>query len=57
MAGLEVSTEDKTPAVQRWLAKRSHFHVHYTPTYSSWLNPVERWFARLSERRVKRASQ
>ena len=46
----------KTPAVQKWLAKRPRFHVHYTPTYSSWLNLVERWFARLSERWIKRAS-
>jgi len=46
----------KTPAVQRWLAKRPRFHVHYTPTYSSWLNLVERWFAILSERTIKRAS-
>lgn len=46
----------KTPAVQRWLAKRPRFHVHYTPTYSSWLNLVERWFAWLSERKLKRAS-
>ncbi len=46
----------KTPAVQRWLAKRPRFHVHYTPTYSSWLNLVERWFALLSERQIKRAS-
>lgn len=46
----------KTPAVQRWLARRSRFHVHYTPTYSSWINLVERWFAVLSERKIKRAS-
>jgi transposase len=46
----------KTPAVQRWMAKRARFHAHYTPTYSSWLNLVERWFARLSERKIKRAS-
>ena len=46
----------KTPSVQRWLAKRPRFHVHYTPTYSSWLNLVERWFALLSERKIKRAS-
>jgi transposase len=46
----------KTLAVQRWLAKRPRFHVHYTPTYSSWLNLVERWFAILSERKIKRAS-
>jgi transposase/transposase-like protein len=46
----------KTPAVQRWLAKRPRFHVHFTPTYSSWINLVERWFALLSERKIKRAS-
>ncbi len=46
----------KTPAVQRWLAKRPRFHVHLTPTCSSWLNLVERWFAWLSERKIKRAS-
>ena len=46
----------KTPAVQRWLTKRPRFHIHYTPTYSSWLNLVERWFAILSERKIKRAS-
>ena len=46
----------KTPAVQRWMAKRPRFHAHYTPTYSSWLNLVERWFAVLSERKIKRSS-
>ena len=46
----------KTPPIQKWLAKRPRFHVHYTPTYSSWLNLVERWFAILSERKIKRAS-
>lgn len=46
----------KTPTVRRWIAKRPRFHVHYTPTYSSWLNLVERWFAVLSERKIKRAS-
>ena len=46
----------KTRDVRRWLAKHPRFHVHYTPTYSSWINLVERWFARLSERKIKRAS-
>ena len=46
----------KTPSVQQWLSKRPRFHVHFTPTYSSWLNLVERWFALLSERKIKRAS-
>lgn len=46
-----------TPTAQRWLARRLRFHVHYTPTCSSWLNLVERWFALLSERKIKRASR
>jgi transposase len=41
---------------QKWLAKRPRFHVHFTPTYSSWLNLVERWFGILSQRKIKRAS-
>jgi transposase len=35
----------KHPRVRAWLARRPRFHVHFTPTYSSWLNQVERWFA------------
>jgi transposase len=46
----------KTPAVRRWLAKRPRFHVHFTPTYSSWLNQVERWFGLLTERKLRRSS-
>lgn len=42
----------KTPAIQRWLARRPRFQVHFTLTYSSWLNLVERWFALLSERKI-----
>lgn len=44
----------KTQRVKRWLARRPRFHVHFTPTYSSWLNQVERFFALLSERCIKR---
>jgi transposase len=44
----------KTAAIRRWFAKRPRFHVHFTPTYSSWLNLVERWFALLTERQIKR---
>jgi len=44
----------KTPTIQRWLAKRPRFHLHFTPTGSSWLNLVERWFGLLTERRVRR---
>ena len=46
----------KTPAVRRWLARHRRFHVHYTPTYSSWINLVESWFAVLTNRRLRRSS-
>lgn len=46
----------KTPAVQRFLAKRPRFHLHFTPTYGSWLNLVERWFALLTDRQLRRGS-
>ena len=44
----------KTPTVQRWVARHPRFHAHFTPTYSSWLNLVERWFALLTERQIRR---
>lgn len=44
----------KTPLIQRWLARHPRFHVHFTPTHSSWLNLVERWFALLTERALRR---
>lgn len=44
----------KTPLIQRWLAKRPRFHVHFTPTSSSWLNLVERWFATLTQKQLRR---
>lgn len=43
-----------TPAVLRWRRRHARFHFHFTPTYSSWLNLVERWFALLTERQLKR---
>lgn len=46
----------KTPAVHRWFLRRPRFHLHFTPTYSSWLNQVERWFALLEQKQLKRAS-
>jgi transposase len=46
----------KTPSVKAWLARHSHFLVHFTPTSSSWLNLVERWFALISERQIKRGT-
>ncbi len=46
----------KTSAIQRWLLKRPRFHVHFTPTAASWLNLVERWFAALTEKQIRRGS-
>jgi transposase len=46
----------KTALIHRWLAKRPRFHLHFTPTSGSWLNLVERWFAMLTERQIKRAA-
>ncbi len=46
----------KTPTIRRWLAKRPRFHSHFTPTGSSWLNLVERWFATLTAKQIRRGS-
>src|SRR5271157_2125982 len=46
----------KHAKVRAWLAQHSRFHVHYTPTYSSWLNQVERWFALITQRAIRRGS-
>jgi transposase len=46
----------KTPLIQRWLVKRPRFHLHFTPTGASWINLVERWFALLTERRLRRGN-
>lgn len=44
----------KTPAIRRWLLRHPRFHVHFTPTYASWINLVERWFAALTEKQIRR---
>jgi len=46
----------KTPAIRRWLAKRPRFHVHFTPTSASWINLVERWFATLTAKQLRRGT-
>jgi transposase len=46
----------KTSPIQRWLLHRPRFHVHFTPTSASWLNLVERWFAVLTEKQIRRGS-
>jgi transposase len=59
-AGLEVHlivdnyTTHKTAIIRKWFAKRPRFHVHFTPTYGSWINMVERWFAELTNKRIRR---
>ena len=44
----------KTSLIHRWLARHPRFHVHFTPTSVSWLNLVERWFAALTEKQIRR---
>jgi transposase len=44
----------KTPAIQGWLAGHPRFHVHFTPTGSSWINQVERWFGYLTDQKIRR---
>jgi len=46
----------KHPRVQRWLKRHPRFHLHFTPTSSSWLNMIERWFAEISRKRIRRGS-
>ena len=50
-----VSTH-KTPEIHRWLLRHPRFHLHFTPTYSSWMNMVERWFAELTEKWLRRGT-
>ena len=44
----------KTAVIRNWFAKRPHFHIHFAPTYGSWINLVERWFAELTNKRIRR---
>jgi transposase/transcriptional regulator with XRE-family HTH domain len=46
----------KTPAITTWLAHHPRFHMHFTPTSSSWLNQVERWFAYITDELIRRGS-
>lgn len=46
----------KTAVIRHWLAKRPRFHVHFTPTSASWINLVERWFAALTEKQIRRGT-
>ncbi len=61
-AGLEVHliadnyATHKHPKVKAWLARRPRYRLHYTPTYASWLNQVERWFALITQQAIRRGS-
>jgi transposase len=44
----------KTPLIRRWLSKRPRFYLHFTPTGASWINLVERWFATLTDKQIRR---
>ena len=53
---LDNASTHKTPAVQRWLTAHPRFVVHFTPTRASWLNLVERWFAELTTKKLRRGT-
>src|SRR3954465_15846169 len=53
---LNNSSTHKTPKIKRWLAKHPRFVLHFTPTSSSWLNLVERWFAELTTKLLRRGA-
>jgi transposase len=61
-AGLDVHvildnlSTHKTPKVQRWLLRHRRFHLHFTPTYGSWMNLVERWFSALTTKKLQRSA-
>ncbi|MFI1996974.1 IS630 family transposase [Actinoplanes sp. NPDC020271] len=46
----------KTPAIRAWLARHPRFHMHFTPTGSSWINQVERWFGFLTDQKIRRGA-
>jgi len=53
---LDNASSHKTPKVQRWLAAHPRFHLHFTPTSSSWINLVERWFSELTTKLLRRGA-
>ena len=50
------SSTHKSPAVKRWMARHPRFQLHFTPTSSSWLNLVERWFREITQKRIRRGT-
>lgn len=61
-AGLDVHvildnlSTHKTPQVRQWLLRRQRFHFHFTPTYGSWMNLVERWVSALTTKKLQRSA-
>jgi len=53
---MDNASSHKTKLIRAWFAKRPRWHVHFTPTSSSWINQVERFFALLSEQQIKRGA-
>jgi transposase len=53
---LDNSSTHKTPAIQRWLVRHPRFEFHFTPTSSSWMNLVERWFAEITTKWIRRGT-
>ena len=53
---LDNASTHKTPAIKRWLLAHPRFHLHFTPTSSSWLNLVERWFGELTTKKLQRGT-
>jgi len=53
---LDTASTHKTPQIKRWLLAHPRFKLHFTPTSSSWLNLVERWFAELTNKKLKRST-
>ena len=52
----ELRDSYKTPDIHRWLVRHPRFHLHFTFTSGSWLNLVERWFAELTTKKIKRGA-
>jgi transposase len=53
---LDNASTHKTPAIRNWLTAHPRFHVHFTPTSSSWLNLAERWFGELTTKKLRRST-
>ena len=53
---LDNASAHKSAAIQRWLSRHPRFHFHFTPTYASWMNMVERWFSALSMKKMRRSA-